>query len=193
MSPSDSEPFISPGTGFPFRRRLWVTRLGWKVSGRTTENTASSIVACWFTAAEMCLPHSCVATSAARIHRERRLQRLFYPVTSQRMWRVPLLRVYGPLPGNDCFSASTVLALSKYATIDWGEVAGLYSSESQAVLWRAVVIRTISFRLVKGAEFLDFRNDCRLLKNTLLCRIRYKDSLITVRWSSAFWGPWSLM
>jgi hypothetical protein len=32
-----------------------------------TENTASSSVACWFTTAEMCLPHSCVATRAARI------------------------------------------------------------------------------------------------------------------------------
>jgi hypothetical protein len=31
-----------------------------------TENIASSSVACWFTAAEMCLPHSCVATRAAR-------------------------------------------------------------------------------------------------------------------------------
>jgi hypothetical protein len=31
-----------------------------------TENTASSIVACWFTVAEMCLPHSCIATSLAR-------------------------------------------------------------------------------------------------------------------------------
>jgi hypothetical protein len=35
-------------------------------SGRLphTENTPSSIVACWFTAAEMCLPHGCVTTSA---------------------------------------------------------------------------------------------------------------------------------
>jgi hypothetical protein len=31
-----------------------------------TENTASSIVACWFTAAEKCLPHRCPAKSAAR-------------------------------------------------------------------------------------------------------------------------------
>jgi hypothetical protein len=71
-----------------------------------------------FTAAEICLPHSCVATSAARIHRERRLQHIFHCyVTSQRTQRIPLLRVYGPLPDNGCFSASTVLALSKYATI----------------------------------------------------------------------------
>jgi hypothetical protein len=85
-----------------------------------TENTASSIVACCFTAAEMCLPHSCVATRAARIHRKRRLQHLSYCcVTSQRTWRVPLLRVYGPLPSNDCFSAAIVLSLSKYATILW--------------------------------------------------------------------------
>jgi hypothetical protein len=28
-----------------------------------TENTASSIIVCWFTAAGMCLPHSCVSTS----------------------------------------------------------------------------------------------------------------------------------
>jgi hypothetical protein len=38
-------------------------------------------------------------------------------VTSQLTWRVPLLRVYGPLPSNGCFSASTALAFSKYATI----------------------------------------------------------------------------
>jgi hypothetical protein len=87
-------------------------------SGSTNRKTASSIVACWFTAAERCLPHSCIATSATRTHRERRLQHLFYCcVTSQRTWRVPLLRVYGPLPSNGCFSASTVLALRKYATV----------------------------------------------------------------------------
>jgi hypothetical protein len=27
-----------------------------------TENTSSSVVACWFTVAEICLPHRCVAT-----------------------------------------------------------------------------------------------------------------------------------
>jgi hypothetical protein len=37
-----------------------------------TENTASTIVACQFTAAEMCLPHHCVATRVARTYRERR-------------------------------------------------------------------------------------------------------------------------
>jgi hypothetical protein len=31
-----------------------------------TENTASSIVTCWFTSTEMCLRHLCVATRAAR-------------------------------------------------------------------------------------------------------------------------------
>jgi hypothetical protein len=52
----------------------------------------SLFVACWFTAADMCLPHSCVATSAARTHRKRRLQNLFHCcVTSQHMWGVPLL------------------------------------------------------------------------------------------------------
>jgi hypothetical protein len=46
-------------------------------------------------------------------HRERRLQNIFHCfVTSQRTWRVPLLRVYGPLPSNGYFSTSTVLALS---------------------------------------------------------------------------------
>jgi hypothetical protein len=90
----------------------------WDHCGGPTENTASSIVVCWFTAAEMSLQHSCVATSAARSHRERHLQHLFYCcVTSQRTWRVPLLRVYWPLPNNGCFSASTVLALSKYTTL----------------------------------------------------------------------------
>jgi hypothetical protein len=86
--------------------------------GLTTENTTLSVVACWFIAPEMCLQHSCVATSAVQTHRERRLQHLFYCcVTSQRTWHVLLLRVYGPLPRNGCFSSFTVLALSKYATI----------------------------------------------------------------------------
>jgi hypothetical protein len=83
-----------------------------------TENTASSIAACWFIAAEMCLPHSCVATSATRTHRERCLQHPFYCcVASQRTSCVPLLNMYGPLHSNGCFSASTVPALSKYATL----------------------------------------------------------------------------
>jgi hypothetical protein len=82
-----------------------------------TENTASSIVACWLTAA-VCLPLSCVATTTARTHWEHRLQHLFCCcVTSERTWRVPLLHVYGPSPSNGCFCASTVLALSEYATI----------------------------------------------------------------------------
>jgi hypothetical protein len=59
-----------------------------------------------------------LATTATRTHRERRLRHLFYcSVTSQHTWRVPSLRVYGPLPSNACFSASSVLALSKYATL----------------------------------------------------------------------------
>jgi hypothetical protein len=38
------------------------------------------------------------------------LATLFYCfVTSEGMWRFPLLRVYGPLPSNCCFSASTFL------------------------------------------------------------------------------------
>jgi hypothetical protein len=83
-----------------------------------TENTASSIVACWFTAAEMCLPLNCTAMRAAQSHRERRLQYLLYCcVTSEHTWCVPLLRVYGPLPSNGCFSASTVLAFSECATV----------------------------------------------------------------------------
>jgi hypothetical protein len=62
------------------------------------------------------LIHCC--KGAARTQRELRLQHLFYCcLTSQRTWRVPLLRMYGPSPGNSCFSASTVLTLSKYATI----------------------------------------------------------------------------
>jgi hypothetical protein len=56
---------------------------------------------------QICLPHSCVAKSAARAHREHRLQHLFYCcVMSQRTWRVPMLRMYGPLPSNGSFSAS---------------------------------------------------------------------------------------
>jgi hypothetical protein len=36
----------------------------------------------------------------------------------------PLLRVIQPLPSNGCFSGSTVLALSKYATVLLLDVAG---------------------------------------------------------------------
>jgi hypothetical protein len=94
----------------PSYRRLWNHLIliiqPW---GRPTENTGSSIVACWLTAAEMRLP---------RTHREHHLQHLFYCcMTSQYTWHIPLLHVYGPLPSNNCFSASIVLALSKYATI----------------------------------------------------------------------------
>jgi hypothetical protein len=35
-------------------------------------------------------------------------------LTSQRTWHVPLLRVYGPLASNGCFSASTIFALSNF-------------------------------------------------------------------------------
>jgi hypothetical protein len=109
--------YDSQGYGGSIRLRvrssLYVT-----AGGGPTENTPFSIFACWFTAADMCLRHRCLATNAARTHRKRRLQLLFYCcMTSQRMWRVPLLRVYGPLPSKGCFSASTVLALSKYATV----------------------------------------------------------------------------
>jgi hypothetical protein len=38
----------------------------WDPRGVPTENTAFPVVACWFTVVEMGLPHSCVATSAAR-------------------------------------------------------------------------------------------------------------------------------
>jgi hypothetical protein len=52
------------------------------------------------------------------VHIERRLQHLFYCcMTSQRTWRVPLLRMYGPLPNNGCFSVWTVFALIKNATM----------------------------------------------------------------------------
>jgi hypothetical protein len=68
----------------------------------------------------MCLPHRCIAMSAARTRRERCLQHLFYCcLTSQFTWRVHLLRVYEPLPSNGCFSTFTVLSLRKYATIFW--------------------------------------------------------------------------
>jgi hypothetical protein len=102
--------------------------------GGPTENTASSIVACWFTAAEMCLPHRCIATSAALTHRQSRLQHLLYCcVTSQRKQRVSLLRVYGPLPSNGCFSASAVLALMKYSTVlDTGFDAGNSYSDNRS-------------------------------------------------------------
>jgi hypothetical protein len=81
----------------------------------STENTTSCIDAWCFTAAEMCLPHSCLPKSAAWTHKKRRLQHLLYCcVTSQRTWRIPMLRVYGPLSSNGYFSGSTVLALSKY-------------------------------------------------------------------------------
>jgi hypothetical protein len=49
------------------------------------ENTASTNVACWFSAAEMCLPHSCIATRTARTLRELPLKHLLYfGVMSQR-------------------------------------------------------------------------------------------------------------
>jgi hypothetical protein len=98
-----------------------------------TANTFSSVVECWFTVAEMCLSHRWVATTAARTTENTALVLLR---VSQRTWRVPLLRVYGPLPSNGCLSASTVFALSKYATIcvfprNW------FKSDTKAELWEA--------------------------------------------------------
>jgi hypothetical protein len=87
-------------------------------SGCTHRNTSYSLVACWFTAAEMCSRHSCVAVSVTQTHRECCLQHLFYCwMMSRRTRRVRLPRVYGPLPSNSCCFAATVLAFNKYATI----------------------------------------------------------------------------
>jgi hypothetical protein len=78
----------------------------------------------------MCLPYSCVATSAAQTHRERRLQLLFCCcVTSQRMWRVPLLRVYRPLPSKGCFSASTLLEQIRHSIDDCRIVISLNENQ----------------------------------------------------------------
>jgi hypothetical protein len=47
---------------------------------------------------------------------------LFYCcVTSQHIWWVPLLHVYGPLPSNSCFSASTVSCFEQicHSTVTW--------------------------------------------------------------------------
>jgi hypothetical protein len=54
---------------------------------------------------------SCIATSVAWTHREHCLQHLFYCCVTCSFY------VYGPRPSNSCFSTSTVLALSKYATV----------------------------------------------------------------------------
>jgi hypothetical protein len=82
-----SGPVLRPGKRFPFRRLLRLAGLRRRYStlhqhGRLssflrfslyslgtapTENTASSIFACWFTDGEMCLTHGCIATSAALI------------------------------------------------------------------------------------------------------------------------------
>jgi hypothetical protein len=61
----------------------------------------------------MCLPHSCAATILARTH----IERIYCCVTSQHKLCAPLLRMYGPLPRNGCFSASIIVAFNKYATI----------------------------------------------------------------------------
>jgi hypothetical protein len=42
-----------------------IRSLFYSLGAAPTENTASSIVACWFTAAEMCLPHLWLVTTAA--------------------------------------------------------------------------------------------------------------------------------
>jgi hypothetical protein len=38
----------------------------YSIGAVTTENIAPSVIACWFTAVQMCLAHRCVATSAVR-------------------------------------------------------------------------------------------------------------------------------
>jgi hypothetical protein len=78
-------PVLGPDTRFIFRRFLRLAGLRWRYSTppqhwrissfvifslyslgtALTENIASSIFAFWFTAAEMCLTHGCIATSAA--------------------------------------------------------------------------------------------------------------------------------
>jgi hypothetical protein len=82
-------------------------------SGRTHRKHCCLYCCMLIHCCRVCLPHRCIATSAAQPHRECRLQNLFYfYVTSQRTWRVPLLRVY-----NGCSSTSAVLTSTKYATI----------------------------------------------------------------------------
>jgi hypothetical protein len=65
-----------------------------------TENTASSIVACWFTAGEMCLPHRCLATSAA------------WTIVVRVRFRGKV--VTEPLPSNELFRLSGVMSQCKY-------------------------------------------------------------------------------
>jgi hypothetical protein len=45
----------------------------YSIGGGLTENSASYIFPCWFTAAQMCLQHNCVATSTVRKHRKRQI------------------------------------------------------------------------------------------------------------------------
>jgi hypothetical protein len=75
--------------------------------GRTTENTAFSMVACWFAATEICLPHSCVVIQPLHIN----------ACTHNVPWHLLYYYVQA-LPSNDCFSASTVLALDKRHNIN---------------------------------------------------------------------------
>jgi hypothetical protein len=81
-------PFLSLFS-IPFDCRLSQFSAATANSGTRLNSYSVSTAAYWFTDAEMCLPHR-----ATRIHRERRLQHLFYCcMTSQSTWRAPLLRV----------------------------------------------------------------------------------------------------
>jgi hypothetical protein len=66
--------------------------------GGSTENTASIIVAYWFTAAEMCLPHFCVGTRAARTTENVALLLLHEFASAL------------PLPSNELFRLSGVMS-----------------------------------------------------------------------------------
>jgi hypothetical protein len=106
----------------------------------------------------MCLPCSCVATSAELTHRERHLQHLFYCcVKSQLTWCVPLLPVYGPLTSNGCFSASTVLALSKYATIL--KIHGTIQRKAFYVSTNECAICSCRFEIISTAKKNCLLND----------------------------------
>jgi hypothetical protein len=82
------------------------------------EDTAFSIVVCWLTASEVYyLPHSCIATSAAPTTENAACSTSFIVAWRHSIGDAFLCCVRkGTLPDNGCFSASTILALSKYAT-----------------------------------------------------------------------------
>jgi hypothetical protein len=99
-------------------------------SGRPpTENTASSIVAYWFTVAEICLSHGCVSADPQRLPlatplillRDVTAYVLTQSLHSNRCMRHVSWHLFyccmRTLPSNGCFSASTVLVLSKCATV----------------------------------------------------------------------------